>query len=206
MPRNHTSIESMMANISSRHELNLSKRVHRFGHASAKDMKDIMASRGMDAERVSTVCETVYEACAICTATGRQANKKKVSTTHVNKAFNEEVQVDFVYVRIHGERFEALNIVDLGTRYGERSITIARTTDNIRAFETQWFYIHGATRRISADHEFCLPVLHKYLKAHGIELRARPSRSSSKCGRVERNNGVFKNVVERLQMADRTSS
>lgn len=88
-PHKHTTFETMMANITSWRERNLPKRVHRLGQASGKDMKDIMSSAVMDAERVSTACDTVYTSCAIFAATGSPANKKKLSTAHVNESFNE---------------------------------------------------------------------------------------------------------------------
>lgn len=103
-----------MDNISSRHELNLSKRVHTFKHASVKHMKEIIGSAGVDADRVSTPCDTFYAACTICAATGRPANMKRVPITHVNEDFSEQIEVDFVYARIHEEQYEVLHIVDLG--------------------------------------------------------------------------------------------
>lgn len=41
---------------------------------------------------------------------------------------------------------------------------------------------------------------------HGIEVSPRPSRSSHKTRKVERNKGVFKNIVARLERADMKTS
>lgn len=112
-----------------------------------------------------------------------------------------------MYATVHRRNCEILNMDYVGTRYGERIMTEARSTGEIkRSFESQWFYLHGAPKRLSSDHEFCRSQLYKYLSSHSITLHTRPSRSSNKCGRVERNNGVFKFVLERLQKADATAS
>lgn len=139
----------------------------------------------MDKDRIAEACYNVYSACAICAATGRPAPKKKVSMTHVSEAFNEELQADFVYVQIHGEKHEVLNMVDMGTRYGDRLLTVSRSADEVKkSFEVTWFYPHGSPKRLCADHELCMLVLRKYLDMHNIELRPRPSRASSKNVRV----------------------
>lgn len=41
---------------------------------------------------------------------------------------------------------------------------------------------------------------------HDIDLKIRPSRSSSKNGTVERNNGTFKRVLDRLQLEQTIAS
>lgn len=84
-------------------------------------------------------------------------------------------------------------MVDVGTRYGERVLTGARSTDEIRkGLEMHWLYRHGAQKRLSAHHEFFRPVIRKYLDIHDIALNARPSLSSNKCGRVERTTACSK--------------
>lgn len=85
---------------------------------------------------------------------GRLANKKNISRTHVNEAFNEEMQVHFVHIRIHSERYEVLNMVDLGTRYGERTIINTICRDNLqRAFETQCSY--NTVRQVLLGAPYC---------------------------------------------------
>lgn len=106
----------------------------------------------------------MYEECAICVATGIPSNNKKVWKRLVDD-FNG-VQVELLYVWKYCERFEVLKIADLGTRYGERSLTIVMNTENIpRALETQWFYRHGARRSMIADNELCPPAIKKILEA-----------------------------------------
>lgn len=203
VPHEKSCITTLMSATHKRREMSMAKRVHRFSHASVNDMVRLMAPTGFDKAKIFEACSKVFSACAICAASGRPADKRKVSTTHLNAAFNEEVQSDFFYVYIREKKYEILNMIDLGTRYGERAMTTSRSADEIkRMFEIFWFYRHGAPRNFSADHEFCRPVLKRFLDTHAIKLNPRPSRSSNKTGRVERNNGLFKMVLERLQKAD----
>jgi len=68
-------------------------------------------------------------------------------------------------VKIHGEKYEVTNIVDLGTRYGERALTTSRSGNEMkRIFETHWFYRHDAPHRFGAEHESCIPTLSTFLE------------------------------------------
>lgn len=203
VPHTKSIMRSMMTPTDKRRELTMAKRVYRFGHASVNYMVCLMKPTGYDIGKIKEACAKVYNACSICAASGRPADRKKVSTTHINAAFNDELQADFCYVHIRGQKYEVLNMIDMGTRYGERALTTSRTAEEVkRTFEVYWFYKHGAPKHFSADHELCRPVLERFLNAHQIQLNPRPSRSSHKSGRVERNNGLFKAIVERLQKAD----
>ena len=132
---------------------------------------------------------------------------KKVSLSHVIEAFNEEVQADFAIVYIGNDKLEIFNMIDLSTRYGERAMAVNRSAQNMKdMIESEWLYHHGVPKSFSADPEFCRPVLQQFLKAHAIELKARPSRSSSKNGHIERNNGVFKMILSRLAKENTSAS
>lgn len=78
-----------------RRELNMEKRIHRFSHANAKDMELLMRPAGFDKQRTKDACETVQKACAICTTCARPPDRK-ISSTHVNETFNEEIQAEFM--------------------------------------------------------------------------------------------------------------
>lgn len=66
--------------------------------------------------------EKVYQACAVCAATGRTAADKKKSLTDVHQAFKQELQGDFMMVHIADFKFEVMSIIDTAIRYGEREI------------------------------------------------------------------------------------
>lgn len=180
-------------------DINLAKRLHRFTHATADEMKRLLSDADQLTDELKKACEKVYDACEICISSGQPKPRRKISLSHINTAFNDEIQADFVTVMIRGERYEVLNIVDTGTRYGERVIACNHSGDTIiTLLETEWIYHHGAPGAFSADPEFCKGFFERFLSAHAINLHPRPSRSSSKNGKVERNNGVFKAVLYRL--------
>lgn len=104
-----------------------------------------------------------------------------------------------MYLHINGVRHILLNVVDAGTRYGERNIAQSLSAMEMkRLFEYVWFYTRSVPWRFSADHGFCRPILSSFMKHHGVEVIQRPSRSSHKNGTFERSIGVFKNVSESI--------
>lgn len=147
VPNVYTSTDILMSTAHTRLELNIAKRLHRSGHATVDGMKTIMSRTGLEKSKIGQVCEKVYDASPICAGTGRPAMRRKISTLHINEAFNEELQVGFLYVVIHGGKHEVLNWVNVGTRYGERLLTGAYSNAEIRnGFEMHWFYRHRAPR------------------------------------------------------------
>lgn len=206
-PHARSTSTSLLGSKTARQELNMVKRVHRFSHATSKEMQSLFKDANLDSQVIANACKKVHEACDICASTGRPKDKKKVSLTHVNEAFNNEIQADYVIVYIRDEKFEVLNIVDLGTRYGERAIAKMRSAENMtEMIEKEWIYHHGAPAMFSADPEFSRQFMERFLTAHGIQLKPRPSRSSAKNGRVERNNGTFKLLLSRLTKENSTAS
>lgn len=207
VPRDNVTYRSLLCTNQAQDATATVAKIHRFSHAHSDDMKAILQDAGrLDAE-TKQACDDVLNSCPVCVTTGRPAQHRKVSLTHVNAAFNQELQADFTVVYIHGAKFEVLNFNDAGTRYGERAIATTRSADNIRAlFESKWMFHHGAPMRFSADPELCRPVLRRYLEEHSVIMLPRPSRSSHKNGRIERNNGVFKLILERVAKADMKAS
>lgn len=203
VPHENSNIASLTASTDRHRILITAKKIHRFGHGNATEMERIMKSMRFNAEDVKRACQKVQSACPVCAATGRPKNRKKISTTHIHSAFNQEIQADYLYATIHGTKYEILNMIDTGTRYGERVLTKSRSAAEMKEhFEKQWFYHHGAPVHFSADHEFCRPILQRFLTMHSIHIHPRPSRSSNKTGRIERNNGVLRTVLDRMQRAD----
>ena len=199
VPMSNTRIRSMLSSPKSRINTNAIKRIHRMTHATADEMRKLLEDAGQLTTELSEACGRVHEACEVCVSTGRPAHKRKISLTHVNEEFNQSLQADFVIVYIRGKKHEVLNMVDAGTNYGERAIARKRTAEVMREiFESHWIYKHGSPASFSADPEFTRPVLTKYLEAHGIVVEVKPSRSSHKNGKVERNNGLFKAILGRL--------
>lgn len=207
VPHANGSFRALLAAHLQHDALKVATKIHALSHAHSDDIKAILRDAGrLDAE-ASRACEEVVQSCVVCASTGRPAQHRKVSLTHVNSSFNQELQADFTIVYIQGSKYEVLNLSDAGTRYGEREIASTRSAETIKGiFERSWMYHHGAPKRFRSDPEFCRPVLRKFMEAHGITVLPRPSRSSHKNGRIERNNGVFKLIVERVSKADANAS
>lgn len=205
-PHAKSTSSSLMGSQTARQELNVVKRVHRFSHVTSKEMQEMFRDAKMNSREIYKACDKVHKACDICASTGRPKDKKKVSLTQVNEAFNAEIQANCVIVYIKEEKYEVLNIIDLGTRYGERAIATTQSAENMtNMLETEWLYHHGAPGKFSADPEFCRPFMERFLNAHSIELKPRPSRSPAKNGRIERNNGTLKRILSKLSKESITS-
>lgn len=109
-----------MGSSQSPREVAIVKKVHLFSHSSAQDMKGLFKDARSLTDGIERACDKVYDACDICASSGRPQTAKKISFTHANGSFNNEVQADFVVVYIRDRKLFVLNIVDTGTRYGER--------------------------------------------------------------------------------------
>lgn len=117
-----STIKSLLDRTGRSIDKNSLKKIHGFTHATDSEMKSILEHAGLLSQEMSRACDVIHSACDICASTGRPATRKKVSLSHVNEAFNESVQADFLVVYIEGEKYEILNVVDCGTNYGERTI------------------------------------------------------------------------------------
>lgn len=178
----------------------LETKIDRVTYASKNEYRQLLRAAGIRNEQLEMSHDRCVDNCDICTSSGRPHNKWKISISYINQAFNEKIQVDFLVAYICREKFVILNIVDMVTTYGEREIVANRSAETTQMkLEKLWIFRHGSARRFSADPEFCRPVLKNFLQRHGIQIVDRPSRSSNKNGVVERNNRVFKNILERIQ-------
>lgn len=66
-------------------------------------------------------------------------------------------------VVIRADKFKMLNMVDAGSKYGERTIAPPKTgKDMMQLFKKDWIYSHGAPRFFSAEPEFCHPYFQSF--------------------------------------------
>lgn len=63
---------------------------------------------------------------------GKRSSSRPKEDLNKNLAFDEEVQADFLYIKIHGKRRKPLNIIDLGTKYIETTLTKSRSADKMK--------------------------------------------------------------------------
>lgn len=216
VPHGISTVTTLLANFVSRYDINLAKKVHRYSHGRESEMISLFQDAGILTEPLKMACKKVVDACDACKGSGRRGIKKKISLTHVNQAFNEEIQVDFATIRFKYTNHEILNNVDAGTKYGLRLIVQDRSAKTMKKLlentasvasnsNNQWFFEFGAPKNFSPDPEFTPGVMEEFLQLHNVVLKQRPARSSNKNGIVERQNGVFKMVMERLSNHYKTS-
>ena len=82
IPHGRSSLSTLMANIStlgSRKPLAFSKKLHRFTHAPATEIKEICSKAGILNKRLSQAIDTVDRECEVCTRNGRPASHPRVS-------------------------------------------------------------------------------------------------------------------------------
>lgn len=198
-PHVQSTVVTIMANIKKRPELNIVKKVHRFMHGNSSELSRLFEEAGMLTPRIKRAISKVTESCTPCAKSGRPKNTKKLSLKHVNREFNDEVQADFMTIKHNDDKYEVLNISDCSTAFGERCIVKSRSAEVMMGkFEEMWICRHDCPVRLSADPEFCKPFFLKYLNGLGTEVNERPGRSSHKNGSVERNNGLFKFIFEKM--------
>jgi len=120
-------------------------------------MKRLLQDAGVISPGLSTACDKVFDACEICVSSGRLIHTKNLSLIKLGEALNFEIQAAFTVIYIYEHSYEVLNIVYMGTTYGERSIASARSVEMMTNLcETEWIYKHGAPQMFSADPEFFL--------------------------------------------------
>lgn len=187
----------------------LVRRFHRLTHATPAETRRFMKEGGIMSEDVWKEIERVCSACEICAKSGLPAATHKISLTHVNQHFNAEVQIDFTYIHIRGNKHVVLHIVDAGTAYSESAIVSdRRITTALKVIEEIWLNRHGAPDSISADDELDATQkknLKTFLSSRHISFKPRPVRRHNKVGIAERKHGTLKRVLEKLQF-DRTDA
>lgn len=179
----------------------LAKRIHNITHAPASEAIRICKQAGWLNDEVEKAIEKVSRECETCARSGRPPPSKKLSLTHVNQDFNDEVQGDFTFVDIRGRKYTVIHYTCTGTSYSEASIVENRRwTTLVNELDKIWIFHHGAPAKLSADDEFNRRPIVAALTERSIEFHPRPPRRHNKVGIIERKNQTLKRIVERLQL------
>ena len=182
-----------------RQAIQLVKKIHRFSHATDKEMQALYKRHGEVDPLILRAIATVYSACEICAANGRPRASRKVSLSHIDTSLNMEVQIDFLWCTIGGAKLVVLNITDCHTSYSEMAIANNRSAETIiRIIEVEWIYRHGAPSNVSADPELDNVPLKTFFKRHSITYKPRPAQRHNKVGIFERKNETFKRILAKL--------
>lgn len=162
-------------------------------------MRRICQDAGILSKTLDDAITKVDEACDVCTRNGRGKPMRKISLTHVNKSFKQEVQLDFMFHVIRKEKRTVLVITDTGTGFTECCAVSQRSLVTVmQTIETIWFYQHGIPQKVSADEEFNKRQFLRFLKAHDVDYMARPAQRHNKIGIVEGKNVMLKLIINKL--------
>lgn len=150
-------------------------------------MKTIYAHAGILTKSLEEAIDKVDEACEVCVRNGRPIPSKKVSLSHVNEAFNQEIQIAFTYCVVRSRKRMIMVITDAGTGYSAAQIVQNKNMNLIvEKLDCMWMCMHGAPHSVSADDEYNRKQLTNFLRSHDIQFKPRPARRHNKIGIVER--------------------
>lgn len=76
---------------------NFCKIVHRYTHATEHDMRELCKDADILDPALDAAIKAVCDACKVCAKNGLPKSSRKVSLSHVNEAFNQEIQIDFLF-------------------------------------------------------------------------------------------------------------
>lgn len=201
-PHPRSVVRTLLGNIQTtaqRTPMTFCKKIHRYTHATKDEMRTLCQDARMLDPELEQAIENVCDACEICAKNGEPKRSKKVSLTHVNEAFNQELQIDFIFVVIGDTKYTVMHMTDTGTGYSELALAPDRSMATIiRIIETVWVCKHGAPVAVSADDEYNRSPSRNYFAAHDIQFKPRPARRHNKLGIVERKNKTVKAILAKL--------
>lgn len=211
VPRPQTCINSLLsatlARNAHRQPKLFAKRLHRLTHAPPKQISEICRQAGIMNTELQKAIEEVDKACDICASSGRPEPSKKISLSHINEAFNVEIQVDICFQILRGTKTAIVITTDTGTGYSEGKITQKRDTSTLcKIIEHMWILRHGAPLKLSADDEYNRKTLLTFLGLHNILFKARPTRRHNKTGIVERKIQTVKVILSKLDKEPSSST
>lgn len=178
----------------------MARRLHRYTHAPLREMVDMLTRTGCDKTAALRICREIHDNCLVCAQTGPPAPTRKISLTHVCRAFNTEIQADFMFVAIRATKYCVIHVVDASTGYSETAMSPQRSVSTMAsAVETIWIHRHGTPSSFSADTEFTKGDMKQFLITHNINLNERPVRRDNETGITERKHRTIKHILERLQ-------
>ena len=196
------SVSTLLGNVHSKATwapMTFCKRIHRYTHAPEDELRHICHDAGILTPQLDEAIREVSAACEICAKNGRPKHSRKVSLTHVNEAFNEEIQMDFMVVHLHGKRHIVFLMTDTGTGYAELEIVMDRSALTFtNRVETTWICRHGAPQAVSSDDKYNRRPVLNCLQSHNVKFKPRPSRCHNKTGKVERKIQTITTILDRL--------
>lgn len=178
----------------------LAKRLHRYSHAPRSEMVELITRTGVPRSTATRICRAVVDNFSVWKRFGLPEISRNISLTHIFKAFNNEIQADFMFASVRSTKYCVLHVVDTGTEYSETSIKNSRSAEAMASLlEIIWINLHGTPTSYSAESELTRGPMVQFLKGHGIKLNDRPIRRHDKTRTVEWKHWTIKTILERLR-------
>lgn len=118
----------------------------------------------------------MFQECDACVSSENRESVKNILLAHLNSAFNNEVQEDFLTLTIGSKRLEILNAMDIDKKFGERTVARKQDATTMTAlFDSKCIYRNGALSSFSAGPETYRPSFRSFLRGHGITFDGGPS-------------------------------
>lgn len=103
VPYLNSTVCSLMCNVKKHPSRNIVEKIHRFSYASSGEMQKFLPEARLAGSEVEKEIQAIYDSCLSCALSGRPFNRRKVSISHINEAFDENIQAYFtvIYVQKH---------------------------------------------------------------------------------------------------------
>ena len=170
----------------------------RWWHAGASAMKRTLAPAGAPTQALAEI-DAVVQACGVCRKWATPTEKTIVSHRLVF-VFNEEVQLDLVFIRSQVEPSRGLltvvHMIDVSTRWAMTQIVPNKEEETLcLVISTLWVSIVGPMSTLVVDHETALQGLYAtdWAASQGVALKYKAPRQ--KAWVVERHNEMLRTGV-----------
>ena len=202
VPAPNTSISSLLVSTQSacrKSSLSFAKHLHRFTHAHPTELKFLCAIAKILTLDIEEAMDRIHQASQVCAKNGRPSISRKISISHINSGFNNEIQMDFTHCILKSKKEIIFHIVDTGTGWSETELVSDESiAAALKALERKLILTHGAPQSLSADDAYDKRNMHAFLLQHDIQYKPRPARRQNKLSHVERTNGTLKTILAKL--------
>ena len=163
-----------------------------------RDSINLCKRAGILTPVLSQALKKSVESCNSCKITGKPLHNKKVSLNKVLREFNDDVQMDFMWIK-KLTNSPILHIRDSYSGYSAALISENREMDLASYnFQINWINVNGPPTSVSADQEFDNEDFKKALKTYDISFNRRPARRHQKMGSIESSNFVLRMITEKI--------
>lgn len=128
--------------------------LHAYEHIYAENICIICERSGILTPALRHYIQKSSRKCKSFVQTERHHRSKKVYFSKLLESFNENVQIDFMWINELSDQ-PILHIFDISTSYSECVLVPNKEISSVKfVLEGRWFHIHESPRVISADVEF----------------------------------------------------